>query len=661
MRIPDGRETVMPAEAGIQDGHRSPLLAWIPAFPGMTLGLRAPASAGSPVGADPSMRATLIYDGTCRFCRRWVDRIRRSDKHGRLDFVPFQSDDLETRFPQLSRDACRQRMHVVDEHGAVSAGAAAGREVLRRLPGGWLWSLPFRLPGVLRIAEPVYVWVTHRWGPLPRHPRISTSATVRAARTGALTSTLSVRYVWARLRGLFARDEGRTAIMEAYHLRTAEQVVELMGNMKGMLMKLGQIVSFISDDVPEQYRTVLRQLQTTSPPMSFALVRQVIESELGATVPKLFQEIDQEPVAAASIGQVHRATLRDGQDVAVKVQYPGVDAAIRADLAGMTLVNALLGAMSPGLDAASVAAELRARISEELDYQREARNQRLFGELYDGHPFIRIPAVVPAYSTARVLTQHFAEGHGFDWLLTQSESYRQHVGEILFRFVFGSIFRFHIFNADPHPGNYRFHDDGTVTFLDFGCVKYFPAAMIATWKAIIRAHLRGDREGFRRLGITLGFVRPDSDLSTDAYYESVGYFYAPYARDEDFIFSSEYNAQAMRVMFDRTDPVYGEVQRKLNMPADFVLVNRLQWGLNSILGQLHATGNWHRIMREYLYDDPPSTELGRRSAQFRAGWKASRGIPVAASVWADNAAVCWADNGADGTESHTSEIVSAAF
>ena len=113
-------------------------------------------------------RATLIYSGTCVFCRRWAERVQRWDRHTRLEFLPFQAEELSVRFPQVSREACQQRMHLVDEHGRVFAGAAAGREVLRRLPLGWLWSLPFRFPGALSIAEPIYVWITHRWGPVPR-------------------------------------------------------------------------------------------------------------------------------------------------------------------------------------------------------------------------------------------------------------------------------------------------------------------------------------------------------------------------------------------------------------------------------------------------------------------------------------------------------------
>ena len=140
------------------------------------------------------------------------------------------------------------------------------------------------------------------------------------------------------------------------------------------------------------------------------------------------------------------------------------------------------------------------------------------------HPFIRIPAVFPAHSTARVLTQRFAGGHGFEWLLAQSPPFQQRIAEILFRFVFGSIFRIHLFNADPHPGNNRFHEDGAVTFLDFGCVKRFTPEMIADWMEIVRAHLRGDKPGFRQQALRLGFLRPDSDLSLDAYRDArMGY------------------------------------------------------------------------------------------------------------------------------------------
>lgn len=588
--------------------------------------------------------ATLIFDGACAFCRRWIERVHRWDRHARLKFLPYQTADLEARFFSVSRTACMQRMHLVAADGRVFAGAAAGREVLRRLPGGWLWSAPFRLPGGLWVADRVYEWITHRWGPLRRRGDafvIAGSATARAARAGALTSVLSIRYLWARLRRLMARHEKRDALMDAYHVRSAEQVVELMGNMKGLMMKLGQIISFISDDVPEQYRTVLGQLQKQSPPMSFELARDVVEAELRAPLARLFRRFDPEPIAAASIGQVHRARLASGEEVAVKVQYPGVDAAIRADLSGMAVVNSVLGMLSPGLDPKPLAAELRARISEELDYEREARNQRLFAELYDGHPFIRIPPVFPTFSTARVLTCTWADGHDFAWLLAQPPSYQQRAAEILFRFVFGSIFRFGVFNADPHPGNYAFNEDGTVTFLDFGCVKYFPSRMITDWMAIIRSHLRGDRGEFRELAIRLGFLRPDSDLSLDAYYESLGYFYAPFARDECFTFTPEYNAQSLTVMFDRRHAVYGEVQRKLNLPPDFVFVNRLQWGLNSILSQLRATANWHRILREYLHGDSPSTELGERAAAFRAEWRAARGIADGFRVWGDDGTLRW--------------------
>ena len=455
----------------------------------------------------------------------------------------------------------------------------------------------------------------------------------RNARLARLGSGLSLRWLWARVRTAVARGERRQEILDAYHLHSAEQVLELMGNMKGAVMKLGQMMSFVTTDVPEQYRDLLKQLQSSAPPMDFALARGVIERELGAPLRTLFRDIEPEPLAAASIGQVHRARLLSGEDVVVKVQYPGVDDAIRADLSNLGWLYAMVSMLHPGLDPKPLAEELQVRLGEELDYAREARSQQLFAELYDGHPYIRIPRVFPERSSARVLTQAYVDGRTFDWLGTRPDALRQRAAEVLYRFVFGSIGHFHVFNGDPHPGNYLFHDDGTVTFLDFGCVKYFPPAMMARWKRLLRAHLDGDRAEFRRILETFGFIAPGAVASTDALYEYFRYFYEPFQADRVYTFAPEYNAQSFGMMFDRTHPEFGPLLREFNMPADFALVNRIQWGLYSILAELRATGNWHRIHREHLYGDPPATPLGVTGAEFRRAWKARRGLPPDAIVW----------------------------
>jgi predicted unusual protein kinase regulating ubiquinone biosynthesis (AarF/ABC1/UbiB family) len=428
---------------------------------------------------------------------------------------------------------------------------------------------------------------------------LPTSSAARTARVGWLSSHLSLRYAWARLRARFARPERRQAILDAHHLKSAEEVLAVVGNMKGAVMKLAQIASFVSDDVPEQYRELLKQLQTHAPPMRFELVRSVIEEDLGRPLGALFAEIDPEPLAAASIGQVHAARLADGRDVVAKVQYPGVDAAIRADLGNLPWLYSIMGMLNPGLDPKPLAHELQARIGEELDYRREAQNQTAFATLYARHPTIRIPGVVAERSGARVLTTERARGHGFDWLVAQPQARRDATAEVLYRFVFESIFRHRVFNGDPHPGNYLFHDDGTVTFLDFGCVKYFDADMVATWKRYVRAHLAGERDQFLATAARLGFVRDGAAVPPDLY-DYMEYFYAPWHARGPYTFTPEYNAQSLAMVFDRSHPRWGPLLGRLNMPADFAIVNRLQWGLTSILSQLHATGDWRAIIDEYL-------------------------------------------------------------
>jgi predicted unusual protein kinase regulating ubiquinone biosynthesis (AarF/ABC1/UbiB family) len=369
--------------------------------------------------------------------------------------------------------------------------------------------------------------------------------------------------------------------------------------MKGAVMKLAQIASFISDDVPEQYRTALQQLQASAPPMTFDLARGVVEADLGQPLARLFADFEPEPLAAASIGQVHAARLPSGEEVVVKVQYPGVDDAIRADMANLPWLYGMLGMLNPGLDPKPLAAELQARITEELDYRREATNQATFARLFAVDPLVRVPGVVVERCGARVLTSARARGHDIEWLKSQPQDVRNRAGVVLFRFVFESIFRHHLFNGDPHPGNYLFHDDGGVTFLDFGCVKYFDAAMVAGWKRYVRAHLAGDRETFLEQAAALGFVRQGESVPPEIY-DYMQYFYEPWHANGPYTYTPEYNARSLGMVFDRSHPRWGPLLRQLNMPADFAIVNRLQWGLTSILSQLHATADWRAIIDEYL-------------------------------------------------------------
>ncbi len=446
--------------------------------------------------------------------------------------------------------------------------------------------------------------------------RITAGRLGRMARVGRLSARLSTSWFGAKLRRLVTRPSKRAAYDEARRKADAELVTRTMGQMKGAFMKLGQMMSFVGDGLPEEYRRAMASLQTSAPPMDFALLRDIAEHELGRPLERAFARFDEEPLAAASIGQVHRARLPSGREVAVKIQYPGVADAIRADLSNMAAIYRMTALMYPALDPKPVIAELKSRLGEELDYSNEAENQKKFSRLYRDHPYIRIPEVVDDYSTQMVLTSEYIDARRFDDVLADSDDERTRWGEILYRFVFGSIIRHGVFNGDPHPGNYLFDDDGRVVFLDFGCVKHFPDPMMDAWMRLVKAHLAGKPDEFHSLAVALGFLKSDAEIASDILYDYFGYFYEPFATDREFAFTREYNAKSLGMVFRPTGRFAG-LQKRLNMPPDFVFVNRIQWGVYSILAALGAAGNWHAIHREYLFGDGPSTELGRIDATWR--------------------------------------------
>ena len=253
-------------------------------------------------------------------------------------------------------------------------------------------------------------------------------------------------------------------------------------------MKLGQMASYLDQGMPEHLRAALAQLQADAPPMHTDLAAGVLRTELGHEPAELFETWDPTPIASASIGQVHRAITREGVAVAVKVQYPGVAEAMGADLRNVDLLFTGMGQLFPGLDPGPIVEELRDRLVEELDYALEAKNQELFADHYEGHPTIHVPRVLERYSTSRVLTTELAEGARFDEVVrTWSQPERDLAAETIYRFAFGSLYRLHAFNGDPHPGNYLFRPGGRVTFLDFGLVKHFTEAELAPFEEMIRA------------------------------------------------------------------------------------------------------------------------------------------------------------------------------
>lgn len=436
------------------------------------------------------------------------------------------------------------------------------------------------------------------------------------ARVGARSSG---SYVAHRARRAVAPAHQREHLDQQFQLRTAEAVAEALGNMKGALMKLGQMASYLDQGLPEHVRGALADLRQDAPPMSPELAAGVVVDELGRAPSEVFAEWDPVPVASASIGQVHRAVTHDGREVAVKVQYPGVDDAIRADLANVDLLFSATGMLFPGLDPKALVEELKARLVEELDYTLEADNQRLFAAYYEGHPFITVPGVVDELSTRRVLTTEWAPGVRFDQLASWSQEERNLAGEAIYRFVFGSLYRLKAFNGDPHPGNYLFQPGGRVTFLDFGLVKRFTPDEVRVFHDMIDTMvLHHDPAAFRRVIEDVGLLKAGEPFSDQEVEDYFGHFYEFVLEDRVTTIDEAYASETVRQVFDLTGP-HGEIMKAANVPPSFVIIQRINLGLYAVLGELRATANWRRIAEEIwpFVDGPPSTPLGREEAGWR--------------------------------------------
>ncbi len=443
-------------------------------------------------------------------------------------------------------------------------------------------------------------------------PLRSTSRAARTADVARLGTKAGGAYAVHRARRVFASAERKEALDAELQLKTAEQVAEALGHMKGALMKVGQMASYLDQGLPEPIREQLAQLQADAPPMAPELAAQVVAGELGAAPTEIFDTWDPVPFAAASIGQVHRAITRDGRAVAVKVQYPGVDAAIEADLANAGLLVQIISMVFPGVEPEPIVEELKLRLREELDYELEADNQRLFADYYRDHPFISVPAVVDELSSRRVLTTELAAGARFDELLTWPQHEKDLAAETIYRFVFGSLYRLGAFNGDPHPGNYLFNRGGRVTFLDFGLVKRFTADELRLLADMSETFaVEKDMAKFRVAIAASGFLADSSPFTDDQLCDYFVHFWEFVMKDEELTTTPEWSSESVRRFFDPTGG-YGEIMRAVNVPASFVILQRINLGLGGVLGELRATRNWRRIAMEQwpFVNGPPSTPLG---------------------------------------------------
>jgi predicted unusual protein kinase regulating ubiquinone biosynthesis (AarF/ABC1/UbiB family) len=446
----------------------------------------------------------------------------------------------------------------------------------------------------------------------------------RSAKLGSVVGLQGARYAGTKAANVGRSEDAGREKLEQRHVETAMKMVGALGQMKGAAMKLGQFASFIDTEfIPDEYREIyqeqLAKLRTDAPAMPWEKVEKVLEEEWdGEPLSELFAEFEHEAFAAASIGQVHRAELLDGREVAVKIQYPGIAEALDADLRNAGTIVRLARALAPGLDAKAIAKELRERVMEELDYEYEAQNQRSFARAYRGHPFVYVPEVITRLSRRRVLVTELVEGLGFEQVKQLPHSDRSRFGEIVFRGSFGSIYHLQHFNADPHPGTYLLLDDGRVAFLDFGMTKKLDREQIVLEQRAFDAASRDDPEAFRAALHDLGFVKNPSKLDAERLLEHMRAVGGWYIEDREIEISAR---RLLKIIESTNDPrsEYYDLMRREAMPADELMGRRMEIGVVAVLGQLRAKRNWHRIMREWIYADPPSTELGEQEWEYFEG------------------------------------------
>jgi predicted unusual protein kinase regulating ubiquinone biosynthesis (AarF/ABC1/UbiB family) len=442
----------------------------------------------------------------------------------------------------------------------------------------------------------------------------------RTAEVGGLVGGQAVRAYATKAANLTRSTDAGRAAAERRQIKAAEQIVDVLGHMKGLAMKVGQVASFIDleglpPDARDGFQEKLAALRDSAPRVDFKQMRKVIEDDLGERLEDVFDEFDSDAVAAASIGQVYRARLADGRRVAVKVQYPRVAAAVRADLQNIGLLLRAAKRIAPALDAKAVAAEIRERITDELDYEHEAQEQRTFGRRFDGHPFIFVPKVMTDLSSERVLVSEWVDGAGFEDVKRLDQATRDRFGEIIFRFFFGSLYRDGHFSGDPHPGNYELLEDGRVAFMDFGMTKRIRPERLEHEKAAIRASLEGDAEGVRAELAALGFLAlEDPRIDSEQLLAYVRAFHEWHAEDRPFTITRSYVSSLISGAAPGS-PNW-KLERQLSIPPDALFSRRLETLTLGVLGQLETTANWHRVMGELLEGAEPASELGRQEAAF---------------------------------------------
>ncbi|MFO0659382.1 MAG: AarF/ABC1/UbiB kinase family protein [Polyangiaceae bacterium] len=399
--------------------------------------------------------------------------------------------------------------------------------------------------------------------------------------------------------------------------KVADSMLKTLGEMKGLPLKLGQMASYIDGLAPpgyeEKFQQALKKLQQKAPPLDPAASIKVITDEFGSPPDQLFAEWELEPFAAASIGQVHRAVTHGGDRVAVKVQYPGIDKAIENDLKSISMLEQFAAPLGRQYNTKEGLAEIRNVFMSELDYTREAEMTDLFRAISADIPQIVIPKVHHSLSSKRVITTEFLPGKTYqEFVADASPEERNATGQTLWTFMFRSMLRYGLLYADPHPGNYRFLGDGRVGFLDFGCIKELPPHLVQGMKRYMSAAMDADWKAFDRACVDVLGYNPNDKEEWDLYRSYTIELLMPITQHAPFKCSPEAARETVgylvrgtrKIVWQGNDPGTGvpKMPKPINMPSDFTFVNRLQWGLASVLGGVGCELPFRTITEPWIRD-----------------------------------------------------------
>jgi predicted unusual protein kinase regulating ubiquinone biosynthesis (AarF/ABC1/UbiB family) len=470
--------------------------------------------------------------------------------------------------------------------------------------------------------------------PATEAKKLPAGRVARTARVGGLAAGQGVRWAGMRAANRVRTPERAAAAEQERTVALVDELVAQLGRMRGAAMKVGQMLSMIefdglSEEQQQELQGKLATLRDDVPPVAFSRLEKLLRKEFGAPLEQVFSEFDERAFAAASIGQVHRARTRDGEEVVVKVQYPGVAEAVETDLRNSMLLVPLIKRLAPGLDGKGLASELRERISEELDYELEAQNQRRIERLLRGHPFVHVPRVRTDLSTRRVLVSEYVAGERFETVRRADQARRDRYGEIVFRFFFGLLYRDRIALGDPHPGNYLLRGDGRVCFLDFGLLREVSADRVAAEARMALGVRDNDPAQLRDALVAGGYLPEDRaglvnpELALRMMRRATGWYAVPGVRRVlDERDRGEPGLDGPRPARPRPDAdqraAFKQQVDQFTLPPEVALVRRMHGVVASVLQTLRAEADWGGIAAEYLHGEPPVTSLGQQEADFLA-------------------------------------------